>query len=93
MPYISNNKRSIKTEIAEFMIEQRNVGFNNNDGRWIVSQLSENYWSDAGFLRQRRPGAFLGVFDTEADALAAIDAAEVQPITDQMVMSMGRVSC
>lgn len=93
MPYVSNHEQSVTTEIGEFLIRQRNVGYADNDGRWIVSQLPELYWSGIGTLRQRRPGKFLGVFDTREEADAAINAATLQPIEDKAVESMGRVSC
>jgi len=91
--YVSNNKASIEANGLKFLIEQRNVGFANNDGRWIVSQLAELYWSPIGVMRQRRPGAFLGVFDSLEAVHAAVSAATPQPERDEMVMSMGRVSC
>ncbi len=83
--YQSNNERHIVTAVAEFLMSQRNVGFADNDGRWIVSQLPELYWSPIGALRRRRPGAFLGAFDTEAAALTAIENAAPQPENDGMV--------
>jgi hypothetical protein len=90
--YRGNNERTVTTPAAEFLVGQRNAGYVDNDGRWVVSQLPELYWSPGGWLRQRRPGAFLGVFGTEALALAAIEAAERQPERDEWVESMGRVS-
>jgi hypothetical protein len=81
-----NNDQTIKTPAGEFMAEQRNAGFADNDGAWIVSQLAELYWSEIGVLRRRRPGKFLGVFPTPEEAVKAIEAAELQPIQDQMVM-------
>lgn len=93
MSYIDNFKKSITANGLTFLIEQRNIGFADNDGRWIVSQLAELYWSPIGVMRQRRPGAFLGVFD-DMDAVNAVIAdAAPMPVADQMVMSMGRVSC
>lgn len=91
--YRSNNERSITTEAAAFLIAQRNAGYADNDGRWIVSQLPELYWSTGGVLRSRRPGAFLGVFDTEAAALAAIEGAGALSEVDRWVESIGRASC
>lgn len=93
MSYVSNNETSVKTAAGEFMLTQRNAGFTDNDGKWIVSQLPELYWSSIGFLRQRRPGALLGIFDTQAEAYAAVAAAAPAPVRDEAVMSMGRVSC
>lgn len=80
-----NNDQTIKTAVAEFLVMQRNAGYVENDGRWTVSQSPELYWSAAGFLRRRRPGRFLGVFDTKGDAIAAMLAAEAMPIKDEMV--------
>jgi hypothetical protein len=91
--YRSNNERTETTPAARFLMSQRHAGYADNDGRWVVSQLPELYWSAAGVLRQRRPGAFLGVFDTEAAALATIQAAEPQPERDEWVESMGSASC
>lgn len=93
MAYVSNNKQSIEADGLKFLVEQRNVGFADNDGRWVVVQLAELYWSGIGVLRQRRPGAFLGVFDDMEAVLAAVAAAAPRPERDEMVMSMGRVSC
>ncbi|SCL32961.1 hypothetical protein GA0070616_4600 [Micromonospora nigra] len=93
MSYVSNHEDTITTDAAEFAIAQRNIGFADNDGRWIVSQLPDLYWSPIGVLRQRRPGAFLGAFDTREVAEAAISAAQPLPEQDAMVPSMGRVSC
>lgn len=92
MAYKSNNIKSFRTDIAEFMIEQRNVGFVENDGQWLVNQLPELHWSN-GFLRQCRPGKFLGVF-ADMDAVnVVVSAAKVLPIEDEEVRSIGRVSC
>ncbi len=91
--YVSNNKATIEANGCTFMIEQRNVGFANNDGKWIVSQLAELYWSPIGVMRRRRPGAFLGVFEDMAAVEAVIAAAAPLPERDEMVTSMGRVSC
>lgn len=52
----------------------------------MVHQYADLYWSSIGTLRQRRAGRFLGVFDTEAEAHAAIAAAKVQPVDDKMVL-------
>lgn len=93
MSYVPSTVETIKTDVASFMIEQRNVGFADNDGRWIAEQLAELYWSGIGVLRQKRAGTFLGVYDTRESAVAACHAALAQPVQDEMVRSMGRVSC
>lgn len=80
-----NHDQTIKTGAGEFYANQRNEGYADNDGRWVVHQQPELYWSTAGVLRQRRPGAFLGIFDTTTQAEAAISAATQQPINDHMV--------
>ncbi len=90
--YVSNNARTMTTTVGRFALEQRNVGFFPNDGKWIASQYPELYWSSIGTLRRRRAGRFLGVFATEADALAAIEAADLMPEIDEAVLSMGRTS-
>jgi hypothetical protein len=89
---ISNNVQTVKTATGEFMIEQRNVGFADNDGRWIVSQLPELFWSKIGTLRRRRAGRFLGAFDDMPAVNVAIAAADQMPEIDEMVTSMGRTS-
>lgn len=93
MAYRSNNEHTVTTGAGQFLLTQRNAGYVDNDGQWVVSQLPELYWSPIGVLRQRRPGTFLGVFATLDAANAAITAAEPQPIVDEMLMSMGTVSC
>lgn len=82
--YRFNNDQTIRTDAVEFMVEQRNAGFADNDGKWIVSQLPELYWSH-GELRQLRGSLFLGVFDTRADAVIVIESAKLQPVDDRVV--------
>lgn len=77
---------SIKTEVATFMISKRDAGYADNDGRYVVHQLPELYWSKIGVLRRRRPGTFLGVFDDMNAVHAAIAAAGKTPEDDQMVL-------
>jgi hypothetical protein len=81
-----NKDQTIKTEAGEFYICQRNEGFALNDGQWVVTQLPELYWGAAGVLRQRRSEKFLGIFLTPVDVVEAIEAAELQPIEDKMVL-------
>jgi hypothetical protein len=81
-----NHDHTVKTEAGEFMLIQRNAGYADNDGRWVVSQLAELYWSGGGALRQRRAGRFLGAFDTLELAMAAVAAAELQPVDDKMLI-------
>ena len=90
--YASSNRRTFTTDAGRFMIERRNAGFADNDGRWIISQLPEYRWTFGGELRKCRHGAFLGSFDTEADAVAAAESAEQLPETNERAI-MGRVSC
>lgn len=80
-----NNDQTVTTDAGDFMVVQRNSGYADNDGRWVVSQLAELYWGAAGVLRQRRAGRFLGVYDTTDAAVAAIEAAEPMPIADKML--------
>lgn len=80
-----NKDQTVKTDAGEFMIVQRNEGFDRNDHQWVVTQLAELYWSNIGVLRQRRPEKFLGVFPSLVDMVEAIEAAELQPIKDKMV--------
>ena len=77
--YRFNNDQTITTEIGQFLVEQRNAGFVDNDGHWIVSKLRDLYWSQVGTLVERRPGKYLGAFATPAEADAAIASAEIQP--------------
>jgi hypothetical protein len=81
-----NNDETVTTDAGQFMLIQRNEGYADNDGRWVVDQLRETYWSHIGTLRQRRLGAFLGIFNTRQDADAAIASAVPQPINDQMIL-------
>jgi hypothetical protein len=80
--YRFNNDQTVETEVGTFYVEQRNAGFEPNDGAWIVTQLPELYWTTYGTLRRRRPVKRLGVFADIADAVEAIEAAEPQPVDD-----------
>jgi hypothetical protein len=80
-----NNDQSITTDAGTFMICQRNEGYAENDGRWVVSQLASLYWSTAGVLRSKGDEKFLGVFLTPVDVIEAIEAAEPLPLRDHMV--------
>lgn len=93
MTETGNKVQTIQAAGGEFMIEQRNAGFADNDGRWIVSQLPELYWSKIGTLRRKRAGRFLGVCDDLAAVAWLIANTEPMPEVDEMVTSMGRVSC
>lgn len=77
-----NNDQTVETEAGTFYAEQRNAGFEPNDGKWVVTQLPDLYWTGYGTLRRSRPGKSLGVFDSPAEAVAAIEAAEPQPVDD-----------
>lgn len=77
--YVSNNLQTVTTAAGDFAVEQRNVGFADNDGQWIVSLYPDLYWGTCGVLRERRPGRFLGVFADTAAVVAAIEAAEPTP--------------
>jgi hypothetical protein len=77
-----NNDQTVETEAGEFYVWQRNEGFEPNDGQWIVTQLPELYWTTYGTLRRRRPAKRLGLFPGIAGAVAAIEAAEQQPVED-----------
>jgi hypothetical protein len=80
--YRFNNDQTVETEVGTFYVEQRNAGFEPNDGKWIVTQLPELYWTTHGTLHRRRPGKPLGAFATTTEAAAAIEAAELQPVDD-----------
>lgn len=80
MTYISNHVERVTIETGDFLMEQRNTGFADNDGQWTVHQSAELYWGPGGLLTQRRPGAHLGVFPTKEAALAAVHAAQPQPV-------------
>lgn len=90
MSYVSNNDKWITNNIGTFHLEQRNVGFADNDGRWVVTQSPELYWSASGVLYYKARGAFLGVFDTETLALVAVESAERQPEVNKSVDSFQR---
>lgn len=80
-----NNDQTIRTDAGEFMIVQRNAGFAENDGYWVVTLLPGIYWSRGGVLRQRHAGYFLGVFRTDRAVADAITLAEPVPLADRMV--------
>jgi hypothetical protein len=80
-----NNDQSVKTDAGEFMINQRNEGYAENDGKWTVSQHAPLYWSTAGVLRSKGDEKFLGVFLTPVDVIEAIEAAGTLPLRDHMV--------
>lgn len=81
----ANNDQTIEAAAGRFMVMQRNIGYVDNDGRWTVELLPELYWSKAGILRRRRPGSFVGVFDSTDEALVAIKETELPEIKDEMV--------
>lgn len=81
-----NHRHSFTTGAAEFMLEQRNAGFDPNDGRWILNQLPELYWSRAGALYRRRAGRFVGVFEDSDAARDAAAAAGLMPVVEEMVL-------
>jgi len=82
----SNNERTETATAGQFMLTQRNVGFDSNDGQWVVTLLSENYWSPIGTLRRRRRGALIGIFATESAAMDAVRSTTLPPVTDEMVL-------
>lgn len=82
--YESNHIQTVSAPGGEFMFEQRNGGFVDNDGKWIVNQLPELYFSPTGCLRQRRAGRFLGVAEDLASALALAAATGPMPDDDRM---------
>jgi hypothetical protein len=75
----TNNLQTVTTDAGEFGVEQRNAGFVDNDGKWIVTHCGKIYWSH-GEMRRKARSVFLGVFDTIADAETAIRNA--QSLTD-----------
>lgn len=77
--YVSNHEGYTKTDAGEFLYNQRNVGYWENDGKWIVNQLPDLYWDKWGYLAKRREGRTLGLFDTKEAAEAAIKSAEAMP--------------
>lgn len=81
-----NRDETVTTSVGQFSLIQRNSGYADNDGRWLVHQYADLYWSPIGTLRQRRAGRFLGVFDTETEAREATAAAEAVPLDDKMVL-------
>jgi hypothetical protein len=88
--YVSNNERYLQTDAGEFLMNQRNVGYWENDGRWIVRQLADLYWDGYGYLTKRREGLSIGPFDTEEEALTAIASAEIRPELEQHEILSGR---
>lgn len=88
--YVSNNEAHVKTEAGEFLYSQRNVGYWENDGRWIVNQLSELYWDGYGYLTQKREGILLGIYDTKEEAEEAIRSATQLPELEHHKVLSGR---
>lgn len=82
--YRFNKDQTIRTDAGEFLVEQRNAGFADNDGAWIVSLLPEIYWT-LWEMRRRRPGHFVGAFATPALAEDAIRATVLPAIADTWV--------
>lgn len=80
-----NNDHTQTFEAGEFYFQQRNAGYADNDGKWVVSLMPEVYWSNVGVLRQRRPGKLVGVFATLGIAVDAAREAGRMPIVDEMV--------
>lgn len=78
-PYITNNNATFSTEIGRFMIEQRNVGYSTNDGRWLLTLLPEHSFGANGRMVQRRPGQFLGGYDSLTLAVEAMYAFSTPP--------------
>lgn len=78
-PFITNNTATVDMPTGQFMVEQRNVGFADNDGRWLVTQSQELYWDSCGFLMERRPSRFLGAFDSLTIALRVAREADKVP--------------
>lgn len=74
--YVSNNEKWIAHTGATgkpcWVLAQRNVGYADNDGRWTAQRVAGNRWSSCGILESVGTSAFLGVFATEPDAVAAI---------------------
>lgn len=85
-----NHDQSFKTEAGEFLVEQRNMGYAENDGKWIVNQLSDLYWDRWGYLTKRRQGIFLGIFDTMEQAEEAIRNAKLLPELERHEILSGR---
>lgn len=80
-----NNEQRVTTGAGEFMIQQRNMGYEVNDGKWVATQLPELYRGGAGEWRQRRPEYFLGVFGTPVDMVEAIVAAPPRAVCDRVI--------
>ncbi len=67
-----NNDQTITYGGAEFYAEQRNAGFADNDGSWVITLHAQNVWTTGGVLCEARPGRHVGVFTTIAAADRAI---------------------
>jgi hypothetical protein len=70
-----NKDQTVKTDAGEFYVCQRNEGFVNNDGRWLVKLLPNFEWSPGGAYIETRPGRDLGNFLTPVDVIEAIESA------------------
>lgn len=73
--------------VPSYAIDQRLAGYADNDGRFVAERVRPLHWSPWGTLRAVGSGRFLGVFDTraEADAAVAADGAvwAAEPHTDR----------
>lgn len=79
MSYVSNNEEWRTTDAGRFCLTQRNAGYADNDGRWVVSQVGEHEYDHLGTLYRTREGKVLGVFDSKETALAAVQTATQLP--------------
>ena len=57
-----------------YVIGHRIMGYDVNDGRWTAERVAPTSWTRYGCLQTHGSGRFLGVFDTRAEAEAAVAA-------------------
>lgn len=61
------------TQAPSYSIAQRTIGYADNDGRFVAERIRPMFWR-YGTLQAIGESRFLGVFDTRAEAEAAVTA-------------------
>jgi hypothetical protein len=72
-----NTNPAVSALRPSYVIDQRLVGYADNDGRFVAQRIRPTFWSSIGTLQGVGVSRVLGVFDTreEADQAAAADLA------------------
>jgi len=69
-----NHYMNTLTAAPSYSIDRRTVGYADNDGRYVAQRVAPAVWLYGGTLYTVGHSRFLGVFDTLADADAAVAA-------------------